>query len=252
MERVTVGARRLEVERIGGDPGRPTLVFLHEGLGSVALWKDFPGRVARTTGCAAIVYSRAGYGRSDPAVQPRPVTYMHDEALVPLPELLDRLGVARPVLVGHSDGASIALIHAAASGRPVAALILLAPHVMVEELSVASIAAARTAWETTDLRSRLAPYHADVDGAFQGWNRIWLDPAFRRWDIREYLPRVRCPVLAIQGEEDEYGTLEQVEHIRAAVPGAEVLKLPRCRHSPHRDQPEATLEAIARFVARIG
>ncbi len=251
MAFVTVGSRRLEYERIGGAAGRPTLVFLHEGLGSVAMWKDFPARVAGATGCEVLVYSRAGYGRSDPAVQPRPVTYMHDEALVPLPELLDALAVSRPVLVGHSDGASIALVHAAASGRPVAGLVLMAPHVIVEDLSVRSIAAAKVAYETTDLRSKLARYHADVDGAFWGWNRIWLDPAFRRWDIQEYLPRVRCPVLAIQGEDDEYGTMEQVERIRAAVPGAEVLKLARCGHSPHRDQPDATLAAIARFVERL-
>lgn len=251
MAFVTVGSRRLEYERIGGAAGRPTLVFLHEGLGSVAMWKDFPARVADATGCEVLVYSRAGYGRSDPAVQPRPVTYMHDEALVPLPELLDALAVPRPVLVGHSDGASIALVHAAASGRPVAGLVLMAPHVIVEDLSVRSIAAAKVAYETTDLRAKLARYHSDVDGAFWGWNRIWLDPAFRRWDIQEYLPRVRCPVLAIQGEEDEYGTMEQVERIRAAVRGAQVLKLPRCGHSPHRDQPDATLTAIARFLERL-
>jgi pimeloyl-ACP methyl ester carboxylesterase len=251
MAFVTVGSRRLEYERIGGAAGRRTLGFLHEGLGSVATWKDFPARVAAATGCEALAYSRAGYGRSDPAVQPRPVTYMHDEALVTLPELLDALAVPRPVLVGHSDGASIALVHAAASGREVAGLVLMAPHVMVEDLSVRSIAAAKVAYETTDLRAKLARYHADVDGAFWGWNRIWLDPAFRRWDIREYLPRVRCPVLAIQGEDDEYGTMEQVERLRAAVRGAEVLKLARCGHSPHRDQPDATLAAIARFVERL-
>ncbi len=252
MAFVKVGARRLEYERMGGQRGRPALVFLHEGLGSLAMWKDFPVRVARATGHEVIVYSRAGYGQSDPATQPRPVTYRHDEALVPLPELLDALDVARPILVGHSDGGSIALIHAAASGRPVAALILMAPHVMVEDLSVSSIAAAKVAYETTDLRSKLARYHADVDGAFWGWNRIWLDPAFRRWDIQEYLPRVRCPVLAIQGADDEYGTMEQVERVRAAIRGTEVLKLARCGHSPHRDQPEATLDAMARFVAGLG
>jgi pimeloyl-ACP methyl ester carboxylesterase len=251
MAFVGAAGRRIEYVRMEGRAGRPTLVFLHEGLGSVAMWKDFPARVAEATGCETIVYSRAGYGQSDGIVGARSVTYMHDEALVDLPALLDALVVERPVLVGHSDGGSIALIHAAASGRPIRALVLMAPHVVVEDLSVASIAKAKVAYETTDLRSKLARYHADVDGAFWGWNRIWLDPAFRRWDITRYLPRLRCPVLAIQGEEDEYGTMAQVDQIAAAVPGAQLVKLPRCGHSPHRDQPQATIDAIARFVAAL-
>jgi pimeloyl-ACP methyl ester carboxylesterase len=176
---------------------------------------------------------------------------MHDEALHALPELLDQLGLERPILVGHSDGGSIALVHAGGSGRAVTALVLLAPHVMVEDISVASIAAARTAYETTDLRAKLARYHADVDSAFWGWNHIWLHQDFRAWNIEEYLPGVRCPVLAIQGEDDEYGTMAQVERIAAAVPDVEVLALEDCRHSPHRDQPEKVIEAIARFVRRV-
>lgn len=248
MAFLTVAGRRIEYVRIPGDAARPTLVFLHEGLGSVAMWKDFPARVAEATGCVAIVSSRAGYGRSEPITAPRPVTYMHDEALVDLPALLDALELARPILVGHSDGGSIALIHAAASGRPVRALVLMAPHVVVEDLSVASIAKAKEAYETTDLRAKLARYHADVDGAFWGWNRVWLDPAFRRWDITRYLPRLRGPILAIQGEDDEYGTMAQVERIAAEVPGTELVKLARCGHSPHRDQPQAALDAIVRFV----
>lgn len=267
MSFVTAAGRRIEYVRIvparrdaeplrSGHSGRsssapPTLVFLHEGLGSVAMWKDFPAAVAAATGCEAIVFSRAGYGHSDGITDPRPVTYMHDEALVDLPALLDALEVTRPVLVGHSDGGSIALIHAAASGRPVLALVLMAPHVMVEDLSVNSIAKAKVAYETTDLRSKLARYHADVDGAFWGWNRIWLDPAFRRWDITRYLPRLRCPVLAIQGEDDEYGTMAQIERIAEAVPGTELVKLPSCGHSSHRDQPKVTIETIARFVAAL-
>jgi pimeloyl-ACP methyl ester carboxylesterase len=227
------------------------LVFLHEGLGSIAMWRDFPARVVEATGCAALVYSRQGYGRSEPIAEPRPVTYMHDEALVDLPELLDRLDVRRPVLVGHSDGGSIALIHAAASGRPVSGLVLMAPHVMVEDLSVSSIAAAKVAYETTDLRARLGRYHDDVDSAFWGWNGVWLDPAFRLWNIEAYLPRIRCPVLALQGVNDEYGTMAQVESITRAVKDVEVVALERCGHSPHRDRADATLEAIARFVARI-
>jgi pimeloyl-ACP methyl ester carboxylesterase len=251
MAFVTVAGRRIEYVRMEGRAGRPALVFLHEGLGSVAMWKDFPARVAEATACETIVYSRAGYGQSDRIVGARPVTYMHDEALVDLPALLDALALERPVLVGHSDGGSIAIIHAAASGRPVRALVLLAPHVVVEDLSVASIAKAKVAYETTDLRSKLARYHADVDGAFWGWNRIWLDPAFRRWDITRYLPRLSCPVLAVQGEEDEYGTMAQIEQIAATVPGTQLVKLARCGHSPHRDQPDATVDAIARFVAAL-
>jgi pimeloyl-ACP methyl ester carboxylesterase len=249
---VEAAGRLIEHVRIQPrNPGRPTLVFLHEGLGSLSMWKDFPARVAEATGCETVVYSRAGYGLSDRVTAPRPVTYMHDEALVDLPALLDALAVERPILVGHSDGGSIALIHAAASGRPVRALVLMAPHVVVEDLSVASIARARVAYESTDLRAKLARYHADVDGAFWGWNRIWLDPAFRRWDITRYLPRLRCPVLAIQGADDEYGTMAQIEAIAAAVPGTELVKLARCGHSAHRDQPEATIAAIAPFVARV-
>jgi pimeloyl-ACP methyl ester carboxylesterase len=252
MAFLTIASHRIEYERIDvGGGRRPALVFLHEGLGSVTMWRDFPARVAEATRCDAIVYSRHGYGRSDPLTAPRPVTYMHDEALVALPELLDQLGVERPILVGHSDGGSIALIHAGAAGRPVAALALMAPHVMVEDISVESIAAAKVAYETTDLRARLGRHHADVDSAFWGWNRVWLDPAFRLWNIEPYLPRVRCPVLAVQGADDEYGTMAQIERIAGAVPGVEVLALDRCGHSPHRDRPDAVIEAITRFVARV-
>ena len=251
MAFVKVTGRRIEYLRISGRAGRPTLVFLHEGLGSVSMWKDFPARVAGATGCETIVHSRAGYGQSEPVTEPRPVTYMHDEALIDLPALLDALRVEQPVLVGHSDGGSIALIHAAASGRRVRALVLLAPHVVVEDLSVTSISKAKVAYETTELRSKLARHHADVDGAFWGWNRIWLDPAFRRWDITRYLPRLHCPVLAIQGLDDEYGTMAQIDRIAADVPGTQLLRLPQCGHSPHRDQPQATLEAIARFVEAL-
>jgi pimeloyl-ACP methyl ester carboxylesterase len=249
MPFATAAGHRLEVARSGA--GRPTLVFLHEGLGSVSMWRDFPERAARLSGCEALVYSRYGYGQSDPLAEPRPVGYMHDEALRALPELLDGLGVERPVLVGHSDGGSIALIHAGGSGRPVAGLVLLAAHVLVEEITVASIAAAKVAYETGDLRARLARHHADVDSAFRGWNRIWLHPDFRAWNIEEVLPGVRCPVLAVQGREDEYGTLDQLRRIAAAIPGAETCVLDGCGHSPHRDQPEALLRALAGFVERI-
>ena len=247
-----VAGHRLECVRIRGAKSAPTLVFLHEGLGSVALWKDFPARVAEATGCPVLVYSRAGYGRSSPAVLPRVPNYMHVEALTVLPALLDRLGIADPVLVGHSDGASIALLHAGSGSRPVRALVALAPHVFVEDMSIASIDEVRRQYETTDLREKLARRHADPDAAFRGWNDVWLAPAFRSWNIEACLPGVRCPLLLIQGSDDEYGSAAQLDAIERQV-GGEVtrIELADCRHSPHRDQPEATLAAIADFVATM-
>ncbi|MGH8714071.1 MAG: alpha/beta fold hydrolase [Casimicrobiaceae bacterium] len=231
---------------------RPPLVFLHEGLGSVALWKDFPARLARATGCAALVYSRPGYGRSTAATLPRRPDYMHVEASTVLPALLDHLGIDDPVLIGHSDGASIALLHAGSGSRPVRAIVALAPHVFVEEISLTSIAQARRTFETTDLRAKLARHHADADAAFRGWNDIWLAPAFRDWNIEACLPGVRCPLLLIQGRDDEYGTPSQLDAIERQVGGSVArIELAACRHSPHRDQPEATLAAIAGFVATL-
>ena len=252
MPFVDVGGARLEVERIdvGRAPAAP-IVMLHEGLGSVSMWKDFPHRVAHAANRNVLAYSRAGYGRSSSAKLPYGVRYMHDEALVVLPRLLDACGIERPILLGHSDGASIALIHAAAAGRPVAGLALMAPHVVVEDVSVASISAAKVAWRTTDLRAKLARYHDDADGAFTGWNDIWLHPAFRAWSIEGLLRDVRCPILAIQGEDDEYGTMDQVERIARLAPDVELVRLADCRHSPHRDQPDAVLEALVRFVDRL-
>jgi len=245
-----VAGHRLECVRIRGAKSAPTLVFLHEGLGSVALWKDFPARVAEATGCPVLVYSRAGYGRSSPAVLPRVPNYMHVEALTVLPALLDRLGIADPVLVGHSDGASIALLHAGSGRRPVRALVALAPHVFVEDMSIASIDEVRRQYETTDLREKLARRHADPDAAFRGWNDVWLAPAFRSWNIEACLPGVRCPLLLIQGSDDEYGSAAQLDAIERQVGGKVArIELADCRHSPHRDQPEATLAAIADFVA---
>jgi pimeloyl-ACP methyl ester carboxylesterase len=253
MPFLVIDSHRLEYVRLPAEGrGRPPLVFLHEGLGSVAMWKDFPAQVARATGCEAVVYSRYGYGQSDPIAAPRAVRYMHDEALVVLPALLDVLEVERPVLVGHSDGGSIALVHAGGAGRPVAGLVLLAPHVLVEDLSVASIAAAREAYDTGDLRPRLARHHADVDSAFRGWNDIWLHPDFRAWNIEEYLPGIDCPVLAIQGKQDPYGTMEQIRRIERGVrTEVDVLELGQCGHSAHRDHPEEVIAAIVAFVRRI-
>lgn len=249
---VHAGGHRLELERIDlGPAARATLVLLHEGLGSVAMWRDFPSRLAHATSCSTVVYSRHGYGQSDPIEEPHGVRYMHDEALVVLPQLLDALCIDDPVLVGHSDGASIALIHAGARLRPLRAVVAMAPHVFVEDISITSIEAAKRAYETTDLRERLARYHANVDSAFRGWNDIWLHADFRDWNIEEFLPSIACPVLAIQGEDDEYGTMEQVRRIARAVPDVEVLALSDCRHSPHRDQTQAVLEAITRFLDRV-
>jgi pimeloyl-ACP methyl ester carboxylesterase len=253
MAFAAVQGQRLEIERIAGARAdAPTLVFLHEGLGSVALWRDFPAKLAARTGAPALVYSRRGYGKSDRLAAPREVGYMHDEALVVLPALLRELGISNPILIGHSDGASIALIHAGSGKWPVRALVLEAPHVFVEDVTVASIEQAKEAYRTTDLGKRLARYHDDPDHAFRGWNDIWLDPAFRSWNIEDYLPGVRCPVLAIQGADDEYGTLAQLDAIERGVSGPfERLVLAECKHSPHRDRAAATLEAMSRFIAGV-
>lgn len=231
--------------------GIPDVVLLHEGLGSVSLWKDFPEALAATTGARTLVYSRRGHGRSSTLTRARAPDFMHDEASVVLPALLETLGIERPVLFGHSDGGSIALIHAASAGASVAGVIALAPHVKVEDLTVASIERARVAYETTDLRTRLARHHDDVDSTFFGWNRIWLDPEFRDWNIERLLPGIACPVLAIQGRGDEYGTLDQIESIRRQLPATELLVLEDCGHSPHRDQPAAILAATRDFMARL-
>jgi len=249
-----VGGRRLEAAWHGPSPAdAPTLVFLHEGLGCVEMWRDFPARLADATGCGALAYSRLGYGRSDPCPLPRPVRYMHDEALAVLGELLEVAGVRECVLVGHSDGGSVALIYAGGTvAAPLRGVICEAAHVFCEDLTLRSIRQAGELFERGDLRPKLAKYHgANTDCAFRGWHDAWLDPDFRQWDLREYLPGVRVPLLAIQGADDPYGTVAQVEAIRKGVPGgAEVLMLPGCRHAPHREQPEATLEAMARFIRK--
>jgi pimeloyl-ACP methyl ester carboxylesterase len=247
---VRVLGHRLEVERIAATrPGVPPLLLLHEGLGSVAMWRDFPQRLAERTGSETIAYSRLGYGKSDRRPAPNLPDYMHKEALETLPALLDALGLAEPVLVGHSDGASIALIHAGARIRPVRGVVVMAPHVFVEDISIRSIEAAREAFAGTDLRDRLARYHVDPEHAFRSWNDPWLLPEFRDWNIEEYLPGIDCPVLAIQGEDDEYGTMAQLKSIRSHVPHAQIVPLPGCRHSPHRDRPDAVLDRIAAFIA---
>jgi pimeloyl-ACP methyl ester carboxylesterase len=251
MPFLTAGGHRLEYEQLPGKPGAPTLVLLHEGLGSVAMWRDFPAKLAAETSCPLVVYSRYGYGGSDPLTAPRTPRYMHDEALIAWPELRQVLGLDDVVLVGHSDGASIALIHAGSGRWPVRALILEAPHVFTEDMGIAAIDEARIAYDAADLRQRLARYHGDVDGAFRGWCDAWLDPAFRAWTIEEYLSGIACPVLAIQGADDQYGTLAQLDAIERGVVGpVETLVLSDCKHSPHRDQEAAVLAAMAGFVAR--
>lgn len=246
-----VDGKRLETHAHLPPGAKTTIVMLHEGLGSVALWKDFPERVAAATGCGVLVYSRYGHGKSERLAEKRSVDFMHHEAKVVLPELIRECEVEQPILLGHSDGASIALIYAGTWPKRVRALILEAPHVFVEDLSIRSIAAIRKLYESSDLPQRLARYHDHVDETFRGWNDIWLDPQFRHWDIEEYLAAISCPTLVIQGENDEYGTLAQIEAIRRRVPATQSLILPCCGHSPHRDQPSLTLDAISRFVATL-
>ena len=216
------------------------------------MWKDFPERCARACGCAAVVYSRYGYGKSDALQESRRVDYMHDEAQKALPALLDALDVRRPVLFGHSDGASIALIHAGGAKEPVRGVILLAPHVFVEDVAIRCLYAAKQTYQSTDWREKLCRYHSDPDSAFWGWNDIWLHPEFRAWNIEEYLPRITCPILAIQGEDDEYGSMEQIDRVARLAKHVEVLKLGACRHSPHRDQPDAVIAATSAFIGRLG
>lgn len=245
---------QLELDWVGhAVSALPTVVFLHEGLGSVALWKDFPERFCRAHGLRGLVFSRYGYGRSTPRPLDEPLTadFMHYEADVVLPALLARLaplGVVRPWLFGHSDGASIALLHAARHGAQLSGIVVAAPHIMVEETGLASIRQAREAWLHGALRARLAPYHQDVESAFRGWNDIWLDPAFRDWDIRGEIANITIPVLAIQGEGDEYGTLEQVRGIQRLAPHTQLLILPECGHSPHRDQAARVIAEAGRFI----
>ena len=234
----------------------PLLVFLHEGLGSVAMWRDFPQRLCDALGCRGLVYSRPGYGRSTPrrSGESWSPDFMHRQALEVLPALLAALGVDSahepPWLFGHSDGGSIALLHAAHRPAHTAGAIVLAPHIVVEDVSVASIEQARRAYLETDLRARLARHHDDPDSAFWGWNGIWLDPAFRAWTIEAEIAAIRCPLLAVQGVDDEYGTLEQIRGIARRVAATELLELADCGHSPHRDRPEAVIAAVQTFFRR--
>jgi pimeloyl-ACP methyl ester carboxylesterase len=250
----SIAGKNIEAAWHGPAPEEaPTLVLLHEGLGSVAMWKEFPQQLAERTGYGVLIYSRPGYGNSDPVELPRPLSYMHEEAREALPAVLDQTGVRKAVLIGHSDGASIATIYAGSrQDFRVRGLVLIAPHFFVEDISVRSIAAVKDAYETGDLRGRLGKYHRDVDVAFWGWNRAWLDPKFRHWRIDEYLTYIRVPILIVQGEDDEYGTPAQVAVAqRETYCPVEVRMLAGAGHSPQVDQPEETLAAIDAFVTRV-
>jgi pimeloyl-ACP methyl ester carboxylesterase len=251
LARLDVLGSRLEYRWIGPRPAdAPTIVFLHEGLGCLGMWRDFPDSMAAATGCGALVYSRMGYGASEPVRGPRPVRFMHDEALDVLPAVIERFKLEDIILFGHSDGASIAVIYAGALVAPIRALVLEAPHVFVEPVCVERIARIAEEYETTRLRERLARHHGDnTDSMFKTWTDVWLRPEFRQWNIEEYLPAIQSPVLVVQGEDDEYGTLRQVNAVVTQVNGpARSLVLARCSHSPHSDRPDEVLEAAARFV----
>lgn len=245
---------RIEYQWVGADaPAAPVMVFLHEGLGSVSMWRQFPARLCRVLGCRGLVYSRPGYGQSTPraADEAWAPDFMHRQALHVLPALLAELGVAQPVwLFGHSDGGSIALIHAAQRPGHTLGAIVLAPHILVEDISVQSIEQARQSYLNTDLRDKLARHHADPDSAFWGWNGIWLKEEFRDWSLQQELASITCPLLAVQGLDDAYGTLAQIRGIQRRVPHTELLELAGCGHSPHRDQADALIAHAHSFFLR--
>lgn len=250
-EAVTADGAALELRVWPGDPARAPLVLMHEGLGSVSLWRDFPEALALATGHPVVAFSRRGHGWSDPLAAPHTVEFMHHEARVVLPAILSVLSIERPILVGHSDGGSIALIHAGMRGNDVLGVVAIAAHVFVEPISTASIRDARQRFATSDLRDKLARHHRDPAHTFFAWNDIWLHPDFVRWNIEDVLPAIRVPVLVIQGRGDAYGTPRQCEAIAAGC-GADVLLLADCGHSPHRDRRATTLDAVASFVRTVG
>jgi pimeloyl-ACP methyl ester carboxylesterase len=251
---LTIGSSDLEYRMIGPAPAAaPTIVLLHEGLGSANLWGDFPEKLAAATGAGVFAYSRAGYGASSPVPLPLPLDYMHVEALQVLPKVLDAIGFRRGLLLGHSDGASIAAIYAGGAGdHRIRGLAMIAPHFVVEDISVRSIAEAKTAYEQGALKVKLARWHRNVDNAFYGWNGAWLDPKFRDWDISDYLAYIRVPVTLLQGADDQYGTIRQIEIAQAeCYCPLDVTIIPNAAHSPHREAPQPTLSAVADFTNRI-
>ena len=251
MPFISAAGRSLEYQRIEADPEKPVLVFLHEGLGSITQWRDFPRDVSVATGCPALVYARYGYGQSDALAEPRPLDFMHTEARVALPELLAALGISNPILIGHSDGASIALIHAGA-GHPVRGVVVEAPHVMIEQHNMNGIRAALHTFESTDLPQKLGRHHRDAKKMFYGWHDAWMSPEFQRWNIENVLAGIRCPLMAIQGEDDAYGTMAQLDAIARQVSGpCELVKLADCGHTPHKEQRDRTFAAMTRFVKSL-
>ena len=251
MKHITIQGLRLEYRDYPASAAnRPTLMLLHEGLGSVGMWRHFPEKLAAHTACRVIVWSRAGYGGSEPDPGARTERHTHREGEGRLPALVAPLGIGKPILIGHSDGGSIALTCAGARPELPLAVAVMAPHEFVEAETLAGIRAARKVWEETDWPQKLARHHQDAPRVFSDWNDCWLSPAFRDWTIEDYLPRITCPVLAIQGEDDEYATMRQIDLIAEKVPGTALLKLRKCGHSPHRDQEAAVLDALAAFVSR--
>lgn len=256
MQFLNIHGRQLEVRRIEGSAALAPIVFLHEGLGSVSLWTqrglDWPLTVCQATGRAGVVYSRRGYGQSSPAAAGRnvlPPDYMHHEAWDVMPALLTQLGIQNPILLGHSDGATIALLYA--SRHPVAACIAMAPHVVVESVAIKAIGQAKEAFKSGDLRQRLVKHHADADGAFWQWNDVWLSEGFASFDIRPECRGITAPLLLVQGLNDEYGTMLQLDEIAKAVPHAQHLRLADCGHSPHRDQPQLCVEGVTSFLKLV-
>lgn len=248
---------QIEYQRVGIDDAQaPLVLFLHEGLGSVSMWKDFPDSFCTTAHCRGLVYSRPGYGLSTPRHPDErwDVDFMHRQAFEVLPAFLAALEIdprqQKLWLFGHSDGASISLLYAAHYPQALAGAIVLAPHIMVEDLTITRIEQARATYQTTDLSQKLGRYHQDVDSAFWGWNNIWLHPPFRAWSIEEELNTIQCPLLAIQGLDDEYGSLEQIRGIARRVPNTELLEIPACGHSPHRDQPTTLITHATDFMGR--
>ncbi|MFC1884707.1 alpha/beta fold hydrolase [Thermodesulfobacteriota bacterium] len=252
---MTIRGKRLEIEWHGPDPEEaPTLIFLHEGLGCVSMWRDFPSKLASVTNCGALVYSREGYGKSDPCRLPRQIKFMHNEGLEILPEIIQSAGIKECILVGHSDGGSIAIIYAGGTAAtPLRGLVTEAAHVFCEEISVRSIQEAKVSFEQGDLKEKLEKFHGkNTNCAFWGWNDVWLDPDFRFWNIEEYLPNIKVPLLAIQGDKDKYGTFEQTNSIHRNAGGkTEILTLPDCGHSPHREKESMTLSAMSDFIIDI-
>lgn len=256
MPKITIQGKEIDFVRLKPSTSlasNDVIVMLHEGLGSISLWRDFPQQIADTTGHEVLVYSRYGYGDSE-ASTGFPFNYMHDEGLKSLPELLDKLNIQQPILFGHSDGASITLIAAGGSKINPRGIIVMAPHVMVEPICFEAIANAQFSYKNTDLKEKLGKYHANVDSAFLGWSNAWLSPEFKHWNIEEYLPRISCPILAIQGYEDEYGTMAQIDKVVEISSNAnfiDTLKIENCRHSPHKDQTKIVLDQVNHFIKKL-